>query len=80
VVIHKASKQRRDDQLRAYFSNLPKDSNGRLTKQGREARDGWLRQQQLSLEMARRITKGIPTGEATEVTWEEWLEATKETP
>jgi hypothetical protein len=32
-----------------------------------ETRESWLRNQP------------IPTGEATEVTWEEWLKATKET-
>jgi hypothetical protein len=34
----------------------------------KEARESWLRNQP------------IPTGEATEVSWEEWMEATKETP
>ena len=57
VIVHKATRQHRDEQLRAFFNKLPKRESGRLTREGSAAWKGWVKQQGLSLVMANIIAR-----------------------
>ena len=60
MILHKATKEKRDEQLRAFFAKLPRDALGKLTKAGRQGRDGWLRQECLSHGRAHQILAMAP--------------------
>jgi len=55
---HICSNEHRRLQLLTFFASLERDEKGRLTKQSRDKRDGWLSAFGISNERARQIMKG----------------------